>query len=94
MAVDPKKATPEQLARAFALLEKEEVRKEKIARGEIKGGKKWSELTDKEKQKFRDSNARRAARMAVKAEKAEKAGITVSDKEIDEYLAKKKAMKK
>jgi hypothetical protein len=87
--IDPKRATKEQIEAALLLLEKAETRKEKIKSGEIKGGKKWSELTDAEKDKFRAASKRRSAKIAVIIQKATAAGITVSDKEIDHYLAKK-----
>ena len=87
--IDPRKATKEQIEAALLLLEKAETRKEKIKSGEIKGGKKWSELTDAEKDKFRASSKRRSAKIAITIQKATEAGIKVSDKEIDTYLAKK-----
>lgn len=90
MAIDPKKVTKEQMERALELLEKEQVRKDRIAKGEIKGSKKWSELTDAEKAKFKDREARRRAKIAVLIEKATAKGITVSDQEVDKYLASKK----
>lgn len=90
MAIDPKKVTKEQMERALELLEKEQVRKDRIAKGEIKGSKKWSELTQAEKDKFKEREARRRAKIAVLIEKATAKGITVSDAEVDKYLASKK----
>lgn len=90
MAIDPKKVTKEQMERALELLEKEQVRKDRIAKGEIKGSKKWSELTQAEKNKFKEREARRRAKIAVLIEKATAKGITVSDAEVDKYLASKK----
>lgn len=88
MKIDPKKATPEQIARGLELLAKQELRKERIKRGEIKGGAKWSEMTPEQKEKFRAAARRRNAKINLLARKAMEAGITVSDKEIDAYLGK------
>jgi len=89
--VDPKKATPQQIQEALALLNKKIDRQEKIKTGEIKGGKKWSELSEAEKNKFRASNARRNAKQKLIIAKAEKAGIKVTDAEIDAFLKEKGA---
>jgi len=86
--VDPKKATPQQIQEALALLNKKIDRQEKIKRGEIKGGKKWSELSEAEKNKFRAANARRNAHNKLVIEKAVKAGIKVTEAEVDAYLKK------
>lgn len=88
--VDPKKATQEQIAAAMELLNKKIERQGKIARGEIKGGKKWSEMTEEEKDKTRAANRRRNVRIKITCQKAEAQGITVSEKEIDDYLAANK----
>ena len=87
--VDPKRATPQQIQEALALLNKKIDRQEKIKSGEIKGGKKWSELTEAEKNKFRASSARRNATIKLLLAKAEKAGIKVSEAEVDAYLKTK-----
>jgi len=87
--IDPRKATKEQIEQALALLNKQEERKEKIKRGEIKGSKKWSEMTPEEKSKAKLYEAKRTAKIKILCEKATAAGITVSEKEIDQYLAKK-----
>lgn len=84
------KVTPEQLAEALALLNKSIDRKKRIESGELKSGKKWSELTEDEKQKFRDKNAERNARISIMVMKGEKAGIKVTPAEITAYLAAKK----
>lgn len=91
--VDPKKATAAQVAEALELLNKKIDRQEKIKSGEIKGGKKWSELSEAEKDKFRKANARRLAKQNIILAKAAaaKPPITASEKEIDEYIAKKAA---
>ena len=53
----------EQMLRAFELLNKENVRKDKIARGEIKGSRKWSELTDEQKETHKQYNKMRTAKI-------------------------------
>lgn len=87
--IDPKKVTQEQLNEALALLNKKIDRQEKIKSGEIKGGKKWSELTQAEKDKFKASNARRSAKQKLILAKAEKAGIKVTEAEVDAFLKTK-----
>ncbi len=89
--IDPKKVTQEQLNEALALLNKKIDRQEKIKRGEIKGGKKWSELTQAEKDKFKAAELRRRTRIKLTIEKATKAGIKVTEAEIDAFLKVKKA---
>ena len=88
MAINPKKASPEEIQRGLELLEKERIRKERIARGEIKGGVKWSEMSEEQKEKARLAARRRNAKLNILARKATEAGITVTDKEIEAYLNK------
>lgn len=88
--LDMKKLSKEEVERALALLEKDIERKEKIAKGEIKGGKKWSELTEEEKDVRRKASKRRNAKIAVIVQKALAKGLDATDKEIDEYLASSK----
>ena len=92
MALDPKKATKDDIARGLELLEKENVRKAKIASGEIKGGVKWSEMTEEQKGKARLQTKKRNVRIklerarfaeAVAAGKAE----AVTDAEIAAEMA-------
>jgi len=87
--VDPKRATPQQIQEALALLNKKIDRQEKIKSGEIKGGKKWSEMSEADKDKARKANARRLIRQKLIIEKAGRAGIKVSEAEIDAYLKTK-----
>jgi len=87
--VDPKRASKEEMDRAFALLAKEKERKDKIAKGEIKGGAKWSEMTPEQKAKSKKYNYRRMIRQALLLVKATAAGVTVSDKEVDAEIAKR-----
>lgn len=88
--IDPKKVSKEEMQRALELLEKEQVRKERIAKGELKGSRKWSELSDDEKKKYRDREARRRAKIAILLEKAEAKGLTASDAEIDAWIKSRK----
>lgn len=85
--LDPKKATKEQINKGLELLAKAEDRKERIKRGEIKGGQTWADMSEDQKDKRRDYNKRRRIRHQLIAKKAVEAGITVTDAEVDEYIA-------
>jgi len=91
--VDPRKASKEEMDRAFALLAKEKERKDKIAKGEIKGGRSWAEMSDEQKAKSKKYNYKRMIRQGLLLAKAAAAGITVSDKEVDAEIAKRTAKK-
>lgn len=78
--------SPEEMERALGMLQKAKERAAKIKSGEIKGGKKWSELTKEEKDKFRAKSKRYMAKNRLLIQKAVKAGLTVTEKEIDEAL--------
>lgn len=78
----------EERDRALQLLQKDKERKEKIKRGEIKT-RKWAEMTDEQKARAREASRRREAKRTLLCQKAEDNGITVSDKEIEDYLNKK-----
>lgn len=84
--VDIRKATKEEIARGLELLEKENIRKQRIANGEIKGGKKYSEMSQEEKDKARRANKKRTARIKLLADKAIAKGLTVTDAEIEAYM--------
>jgi hypothetical protein len=88
--VDPKKATQKQLEEAFELLAKKNEREDKIKRGVIKGhaGKAYSEMTADEKKQRQAYSKKRMIRQSLLVAKAKAAGITVSEKEVDEYLSK------
>lgn len=90
MALNPKQVSKEQMERALELLEKETIRKDRIAKGEIKGSRKWSELKPEEKAKLKANEARRRAKIAIIIEKATAKGIGVTDAEVDAYLKAKK----
>ena len=80
----------EELQRALDLLKKEQIRKERVARGELKPSyKKVSEMTPEEREKYRQQTRRTSARERILLRKAREAGLTVSDQEIDEYLNRK-----
>lgn len=79
----------EDMKKAMELLQKDKVRKDKIARGEIKGSKKRSEMTAEEIQHEREKNTRRNTRTRLILEKAAKQGISVSEAEIDAAIAQK-----
>lgn len=81
-------ASPEQIERALALFNKDSERKAKVKAGIIKGGKKYSEMTEEEKEKDRQYNRRRNTYNKLMIAKAAEAGITVSDEEVDEELRK------
>jgi ClpP class serine protease len=90
-SIDPKSATKEDIAEALRLLEAKKVRDARIEAGEIKGTytKPYSEYTEEEKERAREYNRRRLARQTLLVNKAIAAGLSVSDAEIDEYIAKK-----
>lgn len=87
--VDPKKASKEEMDRAFALLAKEKERKDKISKGEIKGGRSWAEMSPEQKAKSKKYNYKRMIRQTLLLAKATAAGVTVSDKEVDAEIAKR-----
>ena len=84
--VDANEATDEDIQRGLELLAKEKERKHKIETGQIKGEKKWADLTDEEKEKARVQGKRYNARIKLLCDKAKEAGLTVSDAEVEEYL--------
>jgi SOS-response transcriptional repressor LexA len=90
--VAPEKASKEDIAKALELLAKQKFTAERIKRGEIKGStsKKVSEMTAEEKAKYQEYNKRLTAKNSILMQKAKKAGITVTEAEIDSYLAGKK----
>ena len=85
--LDPKKASKEDIAKGLELLQRQEIRKEKIARGEIKGGLKWSEMSEEQKEKARQAARKRNVRIKLMCQKAVEAGITVSEDEIEAEMA-------
>ena len=87
MAINIKKASPEEIQRGLDLLDRENVRKDKIKKGLIKGEVKWKDLTDEQKDKARLANKRRNLRISLTVKKALAAGITVTEQEIDKELS-------
>ena len=66
--IDPKKATKEEIAAALELLAKDNHRKARVKAGEIKGGTKWADLTETQRQSLKSKEAQRRAK--IKAELA------------------------
>jgi nanoRNase/pAp phosphatase (c-di-AMP/oligoRNAs hydrolase) len=86
--VDETNATDDDIKEALAELNKKRVRKAKIARGEIKGSKKWEEMTEEEREEKRKYNRKRNIKVSKLLALCEENGITVSQEEIDEEYAK------
>lgn len=86
--IDPKKATAEDIQKALELLSKQKFTDARIKAGELKGStsKKVSEMSPEEKKKYQDYNRRLTAKNAIIMKKAREAGITATDKEVDDYL--------
>jgi len=84
---DPKKATAEQIARGLELLGKQDTRKKRIEAGEIKGYSTWAEMSPERKQKAMDYSKKLRVRQQLILQKAAKAGISVSDKEVEAAMA-------
>jgi polyphosphate kinase 2 (PPK2 family) len=96
MAADVKgKPTQAEIEEGLKLLSKKREREDKIKRGEIKGAtyKKRSEMSETELAKADAAAKRRNARIKLLLEKAAKAGIEVTDKEINAFLAPKTSVK-
>jgi ClpP class serine protease len=97
MAIDPNKfkidkgkATKEEIAEGLALLEKKRVHAAKVEAGEVKSyARSWSEMTPEQKTKAKKYTHRRSVRQSLLISKAVAAGITVSDKEVEDAIAKK-----
>lgn len=84
--IDPKAATSEQIAAGLAMLGKEETRKKRVKAGELKS-QKYSDLSDEQKGKRNEATRRRNARLILMTQKAEEAGLSCTNAEIDAYLA-------
>lgn len=87
--VTKESVSPEELDRALMLLAKEKERKAKIARGELKSGRSWSELTEAQKEERRAYNRRRQIKLQILANKAIAQGIVVTDEEVELALIEK-----
>ena len=89
--IDPKKATPADIQAALDLLAKARLTSERIKKGELKGStsKKVSEMTPEEKKVYQAYNRRLTAKNSIIMQKAKKAGIVVTEAEIDAYLKAK-----
>lgn len=88
--INIKDVPKEDLMRGLELLRQEKVRKERIARGEIKGGQKWSELSPEQKKKRLDGGKKWRVRQQLLLKKAQEKGIQVSDAEIERAMASQK----
>ena len=88
--IDPKQISKEEMAEALRLLESKRIRKARIDAGELKGttGVLYSEMTPEQKEKAKKYARRRLIRQSLLLAKAAAAGITVSDKEVDEAMTK------
>jgi len=88
---DPKKASEQEIAEGLALLGKKREHDHKVKTGQIKGskGKKWSELSQKEKDQRRSYSRKREIKLSLLAKKAEAAGIKVSDAEVEAEIRKR-----
>ena len=84
--LDVKKATPEEIAAGLALLNKKKEYEHKVKTGEVKGAKKWKDLTEAEKETARAYGKKIALRQKMLNAKAAKAGITISEAEIQAEL--------
>ena len=84
-----RQVTEEELARALELLDREKKHKARVEAGEIKGNtwKTVAQMTPEELEKYRASNARYSAKNQILLRKARQAGITVTEEEVNEYLA-------
>ena len=87
-AIDPKKATPEEVAAGLALLNKKKEYEHKVKTGQVKGAKKWKDLSPAEKDKARAYGRKIAMRQKLINAKAARAGISVSEAEIQAELKK------
>jgi hypothetical protein len=89
--VDPKKASQADINAALELLAKKKFTDARIKTGELKGTsyKKFSELSPEEKAKRTAYSKRLVAKNTIMINKAKEKGITVTDAEIDAYLASK-----
>ena len=88
--IDVKRATPEEIAAGLSLLNKKKEYEHKVKTGEVKKPKTWKELSEAEKEKARAQGRKATARQRLLNIKAVKAGITVSEEEIQAELKGKK----
>lgn len=89
-AIDPTKATKDDIAKGIELLNKEKERKHRIEIGELKGGQTWAELSPEQKKARLASGRRRNARIMLQATWAETKGYKPSEAEIDKYIVENK----
>ena len=83
---EPIKASKEDIEAGLKLLQKKREYEEKVKRGEVKGAKKWSEMSEPEKAKAREQGRKYTARLKaigqLKDAALEKAGIKITEDQI------------
>lgn len=93
--IERKKATQEQIDKGLELLNKKLEYEAKVKAGEIKPPKKWKDLSPAEKEKAKEQAKKYAARLkavqSVKDQKLEKAGIKISEAEIQAEMKRLEA---
>lgn len=88
---DVKKPTEAEIQEGLRLLQQKRDRQARIKSGELKGQvplRELKELNPAMYEKRRAQAQRQSARMSVILMKAKAQGVTATDKEIDDYLAK------
>lgn len=90
--IDIKKATKEDIEAGLKLLQKKREYEERVKRGELKGPKKWKDLTPEEKAKAREQGKKYALRLKaiqiLKDRALEKLGVKITEEQIQEEIKK------
>lgn len=86
--IDVKKATKEEIELGLQLLAKKKDYEARVKRGELKGTKKWKDLTPEEKAKANLATKKAAVRQKMLLAKAAAQGIKVSEAEVDAEIKK------
>jgi len=81
--IDRKRATEEEIKAGLELLAKKKDYERRVKSGELKGAKKWKDLTEAEKDAARLQGKKYAIKNRLIKEKAAKAGITVTPAEVE-----------
>jgi len=89
--IDRKRATEEEINKGLELLAKKRDYDKRVKSGELKGPKKWADLTEAEKDAARLQGKKAAIKTRLIKEKATKAGITVTAAEVEAELRAGKA---
>lgn len=69
--------TTEEILDGLKLLEAKRLRQKRIDAGEIKGPQTWANKTEEQKQRHKDYNKKRNAKIKLLIEKAKEAGIEI-----------------